>query len=504
MLRARLCQSATRNPQSAIELLADLRAGSKTLINGTVPILASELSTDVPRSRGASRLLDLAYFGAAVLLVPYFLWRKLVKRKQSAGLKAKLGNVPARDGERPCVWIHAVSVGEAQAAEPLVKALRASITPLEIIVSTTTVTGQELARKRFGAGNVVYYPHDFSFSVKRFLDRVRPSVIVLMELEVWPNLTAEAGARGIPIIVVNARITERSANRYRKFWFLVGPAFLRVRQWLAQSDEYAWRLNQLGVNPQRIEVCGNIKYDAIKTRLPEAAEKRSRRAALGLPNDATVLIGGSTHPTEETALLRAYTRLRENADANLRLILVPRHPERAAAVLAECQASGLTVLRYTQIRERGIEACFTELDPKVRGSYVLLVDAVGELGHMYSVSDLAFVGGSLIPHGGQNVMEPCGLGVPVVHGPHMHNFNEAMTLLRSCNGAKEVTSETLSAELELLLKDKPAARAMAQRAREVFLKQQGGSKKTVDCIAELLKRAAARTQNPAERSVLRP
>jgi 3-deoxy-D-manno-octulosonic-acid transferase len=457
-----------------------------------VPILASELSTEIPRSRGASRLLDLLYLGAAFLLIPYFLWRKLIRRKLSAGLSAKLGNVPARESEKPCVWIHAVSVGEAQAAEPLVAALRGAINPLEIIVSTTTVTGQEVARKRFGAENVVYYPHDFSFSVKRFLDRVRPSVIVLMELEVWPNLTAEAGARGIPIIVVNARITERSADRYRKFWFLVGPAFLRVRQWLAQSDEYAWRLNQLGVNPQRIEVCGNIKYDAIKTNLPAAAERRSRRGALGLPLDATVLIGGSTHPTEEAVLIRAYMHLRANAEANLRLILVPRHPERAKDVLAECQSTGLTVIPFTQIRERGIEACIAELDPKVRGAWVLLVDTVGELNNMYAVSDVAFVGGSLIPHGGQNVMEPCGLGVAVVHGPHMHNFNEAMTLLRSCNGSIEITRETLSSGLETLLKDKAGARVMSQRAREVFLKQQGGSKKTVDCIAELLKRADQR------------
>ncbi len=440
----------------------------------------------IPRTGGASRLLDLLYFSAALALIPYFLYRKLIKRKLSAGLSAKLGNVITRSQNRQRVWIHAVSVGEAQAAEPLVKQLREAQPNLDVVVSTTTVTGQEVARKRFGGENVVYYPHDFSFSVKRFLDRIHPDVIVLMELEVWPNMTAEAVARGIPIIVANARVTERSARRYRRFWFLAGGAFLRVRRWLAQSDEYAKRLKELGVDSKRIEVCGNIKYDAIKTRMPQRDERENRRGTYGIPLDAVVLIGGSTHRTEEGELIRAYMRLRESREANLRLILVPRHPERTKEVLGEIQTAGLRAICFSQIRERGIEACLAELDKTQRNAWVLLIDTVGELGNMYAISDIAFVGGSLIPHGGQNVMEPCGMGLPIVHGPHMHNFNEAMDLLRACNGSVQVTRETLYAALENLVKNRASANAMAERGRNEFLKQQGGVKTTVDRITALL------------------
>ena len=419
----------------------------------------------------------MLYSLAGMLLTPYFIARR-IKGKLTAPFALKMGDVPARAEGLPRIWIHAVSVGEAQAAEPLVTALRAAIPDVDIVVSTTTVTGQDVARKRFGADNVVYYPHDFSFAVKQFLDRVRPDVIVLMELEVWPNMTAEAVHRGIPIIVSNARITERSSRRYRKFWFLAGPAFLRVSHWLAQSQEYADRLISLGVDPARIEMAGNIKYDAIKTRIPDAAERSAGRALLRIPDSATVLLGGSTHPSEEAALLNTYRELRAG-HPSLRLILVPRHPERGPSVAAEIAAAGLAAVRVTEIQESGIDACLAGVPAERRDDWVLLVDTVGELGKMYALSDIAFVGGSLIPHGGQNVMEPCGMELPVVHGPHMHNFNEALELLRSCDGSVQVTRETLTAALAALLNDREKAREMGKRAREIFVRQQGATGRTV-------------------------
>jgi 3-deoxy-D-manno-octulosonic-acid transferase len=440
--------------------------------------------TNRPSLRGASRRLDVLYAAAGVLLTPYFVFRR-IKGKRSARFSEKLGGVAARSAGKQRIWIHAVSVGEAQAAEPLAAALKAALPDADLVFSTTTVTGQEVARKRFGAENVVYYPHDFSFAVKRFLDRVRPTVIVLMELEVWPNLTAEAAHRGIPILVANGRITERSSRRYRRFWQLAGPAFHRVTRWLAQSEEYAARLKALGVDPGRIEICGNIKYDAIKTRLPDAQERTAARAALRLPADATILLGGSTHPTEEAVLLAAYQKLR-GAHPSLRLVLTPRHPERGNDVAAEINAAGLGVVRRTEIQARGIDACIAALAASQRETWVLLIDTVGELGAMYALSDLAFVGGSLIPHGGQNVMEPCGIELPIVHGPHMHNFREAMELLRGCNGSMEVMRETLAPALQALLRDPAAAHAMGQRARQAFLKQQGATAKTVEYIRQFI------------------
>jgi len=429
-------------------------------------------------------LLDLLYGLAGLLLVPYFLYRRFIKRKQSAGLSRKLGRAPFREnkpagGKR--VWIHAVSVGEAAAAETLIKALRAEIPGIDILVSTTTVTGQDVAAKKYGAENVFYYPLDFSFAVKRALDAVKPDALVLMELEVWPNMTAVCAKRGIPVIVVNGRVTERAAARYKRFWFLVGNAFKRVKHWLAQSEEYAARLRELGVDPDRIEIAGNIKYDAIDTVL-QPGEREQLRAKLGLSVDAPVLVGGSTHPSEEADLLKACKDLRRWLP-ELRLILVPRHPERTPDVEKEIVQAGFTPVRLSALRS-GAAPALPSGDEA--GRTVLLVDVVGELKGMYKLADAAFIGGSLIPHGGQNIMEPCGLGVPALHGPHMHNFNDAMEILRGCSGSIEVSRDSLGVELGNVFRDLGAYRRMAARAREAFLQRQGATRRTVEYLKGLL------------------
>jgi len=426
-------------------------------------------------------LLDLLYGLAGLLLVPYFLYRRFIKRKQSAGLSRKLGLAPVREAGRKRVWIHAVSVGEAAAAETLIKALRAEIPGIDIVVSTTTVTGQDVAAKKYGAENVFFYPLDFSFAVKRALDSVQPTVLVLMELEVWPNMTAVCEKRGIPVIVVNGRVTERAAARYKRFWFLVGPSFKRVKHWLAQTEEYAARLRELGVDEGRIEIAGNIKYDAIDTVL-QAGEREQLRAKLGLSIDAPVLLGGSTHPSEEAELLKACKDLRRWLP-ELRLILVPRHPERAPDVEKEIVQAGFTPVKLSALRTGVAPPLPDGIDA---GRTVLLVDVVGELKGMYKIADAAFIGGSLIPHGGQNIMEPCGLGVPALHGPHMHNFNDAMEILRGCNGSIEVSRDSLGVELGNVFRDLGAYRRMAGRAREAFLQRQGATGRTVGYLKTLM------------------
>ncbi len=417
-------------------------------------------------------LFDVAYLSLAVLLLPYFLYRR-IKGKQSAPWSAKMAHGPTRESGRKRIWIHAVSVGEATAAEPLVKALKSEWPEADIVISTTTVTGHAVAEKRHGAENVVYYPHDFSWSVKRFLDRIQPSIVVLMELEVWPNMTAEAVARGIPILVVNGRITERSAKRYKLGWAVIGGAFKRATRWLAQTEEYANRLKTLGVDPAKIVVSGNIKYDAIDTTPPSPTQCAELRIELGIALDAPVIIGGSTHPGEEMALLEAYQELKAGSSPNARLILVPRHPERFNAVEDAIKAAGLVCERRTSPRR------------DAQNGAVILVDKMGELKRLYAAANVAFVGGSLIPHGGQNVMEPCGMGVPVVHGPAMFNFNEAIDILRACHGSVEVSRESLSSELGRLLTHPADAQAMATRAREAFLKKQGATARAVQAIRAL-------------------
>ncbi len=224
-------------------------------------------------------MADLLYLFLAVLLTPYFIFRR-IKGKKSAPWRDKMAHVSERKSGVRRVWIHAVSVGEANAAETLVKALKVRMPDAEIVMSTTTVTGHAVAEKKYGAENVVYYPHDFSWTVRRFLDRIKPSICVLMELEVWPNMTAEAVARGIPVLVVNGRITERSAKRYKLGWRIIGSSFRRATRWLAQTGEYAQRLKDLGVDPARIEVSGNIKYDAVDTAPPPARSAARFAASL--------------------------------------------------------------------------------------------------------------------------------------------------------------------------------------------------------------------------------
>ena len=370
---------------------------------------------------------DLLYLSCLPLAVPYFIYRRL-KGKKSAPWAAKMGHALTRKSGVERIWIHAVSVGETTAAEPLVKALKVKFPSAQIVISTTTVTGHAVAVKKYGAENVIYYPHDFSWVVQRLLNALSPSILVLMELEVWPNMTAEAVARGIPVLVVNGRVTARSAGRYKLAWSLVGGSFKRVTRWLAQTQEYASRLQDLGLDPQRIEVAGNLKYDAVDTAPPSPALRSSLRAELGIAENAAVLIGGSTHPSEEAALLDTYKKLCAGSMPGLRLILVPRHPERLTRVEDEIKSTGLTCMRRT-----AIDASVSQ-----REAPVLLIDTMGELKRLYAAADVAFIGGSLIPHGGQNIMEPSGMGVPCIHGPHMHNFNDAMEILRACDGSIEI------------------------------------------------------------------
>ena len=441
-----------------------------------------------PRSNntyGASRLFDCLYLVAAIVLIPYFVWRRLYKKKKSAGWRKKLGYVPERPADTPRVWIHAVSVGETTAAETLFKALKQRVPATDIVVSTTTTTGQSVAIKRYGAENVFFYPLDLSSVVKRTLDRVSPTVLVLMESEVWPNMTAEATRRNIPIVVVNGRITERAARRYRRFWFLVGPSFHRIGRWLMQSEEYAARLRALGVDDRHIRISGNMKYDAMDDLIIGQPARAAMRAALGIAANALVLACGSTHPSEESALLTAYARLRASSVPSLRLILVPRHPERTSDVAAQILAAGMRPLLRSAMSQNIADDAKSP-PSQIEQPPVLLVDTLGELKHMYSVSDVAFVGGSLIPWGGQNIMEPCGLGVPTLHGPHMHNFNDAMEILRASSGSVQVTFETLFPELERLLLDRESAVAMGTRAREAFMRARGATSTVAEYICELL------------------
>lgn len=428
-------------------------------------------------------LVDFAYYAGLLLASPVLTYKVARKRgrRHLSGLKERLGDCDKRPGRRPCIWIHGVSVGEIQAARTLVEAIERELPEFEIVLSTTTGTGQEVAKRTYPDKRVFYFPIDFTWSVARVFRAIRPSVVVLVELEIWPNFLQEAHRQRIPIALVNGRISAKSFRSYRFVKSLLFDPVGKIGLFFVQTELYAERFRELGIPPRQIEVTGSVKYDQLAAKDLDPAEVRRD---IGLAAEDLVLMGGSTHPSEEATLLHAYTSLRD-AFPKLRLVLVPRHTERTSEVKALLEAQAPVTLRTEQVAARGEGQVSTPLPP----GEVLLVDTVGELGRLYCAADLVFVGGSLIPHGGQNMLEPVMYAKPTVFGPHWVNFEEPVKRLLAADGVCEVKSaDALEPALRGLLEDRDAAREMGERGRAAMLEAQGATEATVQGLARFLRR----------------
>lgn len=416
---------------------------------------------------------------AAALLVssPWWLLRMLTTDRYREGLAQRLGRVPARlrrfvHGRR-VLWVHAVSVGEALAGSRLVAELADALGPdWAIVVSTTTRTGQRLARERFGPDCVFYLPLDFAGTVRRYLRALQPEAVVLMESEVWPRLLHECRRAGVPACVVNARVSDRSFRRAMKVRAVWGKVLAQVSLWLAQSDEDARRLIAMGAHAD-VRVGGNLKYDV---RAPQQSRVADliRKVADGRP----VLVAGSTvastanTPSEEEIVIAAWKGdLRRKLQALL--VLAPRHPERFAA--AEALAAKFACAKASD--SLGLS----------RQVDIVLLDTIGDLAAVYAVADVAFVGGSLVKRGGHNPLEPAQFGVPVVMGESVENFRAIVAAMQQAHAIKIVADEAeLAAAFEHMLTDREAARAMGERGRAVFESQQGATQRAVDAILGLV------------------
>lgn len=430
---------------------------------------------------------DAAYVGMLAVCGPALLCR-IARGKYREGWKQKLGFVPQREACRR-IWIHAVSVGEAVAASTLADALRAELPGCEIVASTTTPTGQEVARKKFGEDRTFYLPLDFSGPVRRALGRTKPTAIILMESELWPNLVATAVRENVPVVVVNGRISDKSLPRYRRARRFLRKTMRRIAAFGVQTHEYAERFREIGAPPERVFVTGTLKYDGVKTG-PDPEAERWARAELRIREGERLLLGGSTHRTEEVALARAWRSIMPQDSGKprdpeegepWRLVIAPRHPPRVGEAESDLAKAGFRTVRRTGMRD----------DPSVEidRETIVLVDTVGELGRFYCAADLVFVGGSLIPHGGQNPIEPAGLGKPVIYGPHMFNFRETVELLREARGAREVGStEELAGAVGALAADAEARASLGLAAREAILSKQGAARRS----AKLVRNALAR------------
>jgi 3-deoxy-D-manno-octulosonic-acid transferase len=434
---------------------------------------------------------NLALLVTLVLSAPWWLWRMVTTHKYREGLMARLGLVPSRfrealtdsGGERPLLWLHAVSVGEVLAVSRLVKTLEAALPEYLIAISTTTRTGQVLARERFGANRVFYCPLDLPWAVRAYLNALRPRLLILAETEFWPNLLSGCFRRGIPVAVVNARISDRSWPRYRRLRWLWRPFLQPLTRVLAQSQIDADRLKALGCRPERVSVAGNLKFDV------RAAEKsEATRLLKVLGGDLRLIVAGSTLEGEEAALLEAWLLLLE-ADPQLALVLAPRHPERFSAISDLLDKSGFSWVKRSDWR--AAEDALRPLNP----GQIVLLDTIGELASVYSLASVAFVGGSLIPAGGHNPLEPAQFGLPIVMGPHYFNFRAITDELLAHQALRISTNEELAGVLIGLLEDSAAAKAMGDRARQVFASQAGATNRSVEALKELLS-----TQDRRERS----
>lgn len=436
---------------------------------------------------------------ALVVSSPWWIWQMLTNERYQEGLRERLGRVPQRlrdavtgySEKRRVLWVHAVSVGEVLAASRLVSDLDAKLRKRKeswrVVVSTTTRTGQALARERFGADRVFYFPLDFAFAVRAYLKLLNPAALVLMESEIWPRVRHECGQAAIPVIVVNARVSDRSFERamaFRKWW---SPVLEQVDLWLTQSEEDARRLVAMGARAETVRPIGNVKYDV-------RAPKESRVAALikEAAGGRPIVVAGSTTEeeagnrvaSEELAVLRAWRPGVADEPLNALLVLAPRHPERFPAVEALVLEFRYALVSKWLARESVRETLGHRGD---KPREVVVLDTIGDLAAVYGVADVAFVGGSLVKRGGHNPLEPAQFGIPVVMGPSYENFRDIVWTMEKANAIRIVqNTEELGTAFSELLTNRKAAVAMGERARTVFERQQGATGRAVEAILAVL------------------
>ena len=421
---------------------------------------------------------------AFLVLLPRFIFDAIFMGKYAAGFTQRLGFLPPfeQDG-RPVIWIHCVSVGETNAARPLIQQLADSLPPFRLIVSTTTRTGQELARQVFSeqAELVFYFPFDWKFSVRRALRRFVPSAVILLETEIWFNFLREANKSGAKTAIVNGRLSERS---YKRFGYIKN-FMRRVLSYpdlaLMQTNLDAKRLMALGMRATKVKVTGNMKFDQPDGGDEALAEEFRDR--FGITGDAPLIVAASTHDPEEKWILEAFNRVWKHSGTSLpRLLIAPRHPERFGSVADTIKNSGFGWARRSET------ASTRDLSAEV-----ILLDTIGELRSAISLADIVFVGGSLIPHGGQSILEPAAAGKAIVTGPHTANFkaaideflkHDALIQLPVCPD-KEI-AERLAAAVAQLLDDHDLRRRIAANAADVMTKNRGATQKTVEYLKEML------------------
>jgi 3-deoxy-D-manno-octulosonic-acid transferase len=446
-------------------------------------------------ARLISWLLNGAYLALIFVCAPLIVWQAIRTGKYRAGYREKcLGLVPRREGDATCVWVHAVSVGEVNLLATLLGELRAAHPDWQFVISTTSRAGYELARRKYADFTVFYCPLDFSWAVRAAMRRVRPTLLVLAELELWPNLVAAAKEQGARVAIINGRLSDHSFPGYRRIRPLVTRVLQQIDLIAAQNDESAARFRALGAPTERVHVTGSLKYDGAQTNRGNSKTTALRDLA-GIAEEDIVFLAGSTQEPEEQFAVDIFRRLAPR-HPRLRLIVVPRHPERFDAVAKLLDASGLPWRRRSQpsdARVAGAEACRRPSGSGVSQSFdpsdprILLVDTVGELGAWWGAAQIAFVGGSFGSRGGQNMIEPAAYGAAVSFGPNTWNFRDIVAALLAADAAVVVQdAQELEAFVRRCLEEPSYASELGGRAQQLVRSQLGATARTVELLEGLL------------------
>ena len=424
-------------------------------------------------------VIDFVYLLLAVVISPVIVYRIIRHRRYRLGWAQRFGKISRKNPQKKCIWLHAVSVGEVNATRTIVKELRDRFGDFEIVISTTTDTGFARASSLYGSNHsVFYFPFDFSWTMGRAFRKIRPAICLPMELEVWPNFVRIANQLNIPVVVVNGRISEKSFSRYKKIKPIAGKIFQKVNLILAQTDEYAQRFREIGTPEEKVIVTGSLKYDTaqIADRVKGAY---ALAAQLGI-DDERLWVAGATGNDEEKILLETFQNLKQDDRfSDLRLVIVPRKPERFDEVAELIKQTGFELIRYSQVKNQATEKSSIEA--------VILGDTMGDLRKFYSLATIIFVGRSLVPMGGSDMAEAAALGKPTLFGPYGFNFKQTVDALLAGNGAIMVKDkQELLETMQKCLTEPDFAAQIARNGQDVIRKNQGATQRTINQIEKLL------------------
>lgn len=425
-------------------------------------------------------VMDFLYLLAGIAISPMVLYRMVAHNRYRQGWANRFGKISRKSPDKKCFWIHAVSVGEVNATRTIVKELKEKFSDFEILISTTTDTGFERANALYGDDlQISYFPLDFSCSMARAFRRIKPSVCLLMELEVWPNFVRIAQKQNVPVVVVNGRISDNSFGKYKKIKPIAKRIFQNINLILAQTNEYAKRFEQIGCPKEKIVITGSLKYDT--AQITDKVKGTYELAARVGIDDEKLLVAGGTGNNEEKILLNVFNNLRQTGKFdNLRLVLVPRKPERFNEVAELITQAGLDLIRYSQVKDKNHSL-------ETNKQAVILGDTMGDLRKFYSLATIIFVGRSLVPMGGSDMAEAAALGKCTILGPHAYNFKQTVDALLAGKGALEVKdTDELYETVQKCLTDINFAEKIAHNGREVIRKNQGATQKTIEQIQKLL------------------